>query len=198
MVQLKLSNIVENIDTFEARLINYPILHKKYSKFISDVKSNKFPNNLRDTIFILLDDIQYLNPEVYKIFDYTQSEISLILKTLESNKSLIFNSLFDKLKNQKFKNKDFPVINLLEKSKIYNAEYEQKFELYKQKIKGFTNINKEFNLKTGDIIKFISGHNDDIIYISKILGFDSDGEAYMLWDCYWFPINLNKRFVEKI
>lgn len=42
--------------------------------------------------------------------------------------------------------------------------------------------------KVGDVISFYGGYNNDIKYISKITGFDEDGDIYLLWDCFWFPI----------
>jgi len=45
-------------------------------------------------------------------------------------------------------------------------------------------------MKAGDIIIFNSGYNDDIRYTAKVLGFDWEGKAYILWDCYWSPVGL--------
>lgn len=89
-------------------------------------------------------------------------------------------------------------INLLDEYKKTgeDKEYEEKFNEFKNKVKGFTNTNNELNLKTGDIVSYISGYNDDIIYTSKILGFDSDGKAFILKDSYWFAIDLSKTMVE--
>lgn len=42
--------------------------------------------------------------------------------------------------------------------------------------------------KVGQIITFYAGYNRDILYKSKITGFDTDGDIYVLWDCYWSPI----------
>ena len=55
-----------------------------------------------------------------------------------------------------------------------------------------TDENKALGLKTGDIIEFWGGYNNDIRYRSKILGFDTDGKAFMYWDCYWFAIDLTE------
>tara|TARA_R110000868_G_C10882398_1_gene763056 strand:+ start:435 stop:695 length:261 start_codon:yes stop_codon:yes gene_type:complete len=44
----------------------------------------------------------------------------------------------------------------------------------------------KFNI--GDIITFYGGYNEDILYKTKILGFDINEDIYVLWDCYWFPI----------
>ena len=46
--------------------------------------------------------------------------------------------------------------------------------------------------KVGQIISFMSGYNDDINYVTKIIGFDCDGDIYVLWDCYWFPVKDNR------
>jgi hypothetical protein len=44
------------------------------------------------------------------------------------------------------------------------------------------------NFTIGDIIEFYSGYHNDILYRSEIIGFDTDGDIYVLWDCYWSPI----------
>ena len=54
-----------------------------------------------------------------------------------------------------------------------------------------TTENKEHNLKSGDVIEFWAGYNNDIRFKSTIHGFDENGKAYVNWDCYWFPIDLN-------
>lgn len=77
-------------------------------------------------------------------------------------------------------------INLLDKYKETNPEIRQKFEEYKSKIKGFKT--EHLALKAGDIIEFNGGYNNDIRYTTEILGFDEDGDIYLLWDSYWFPI----------
>lgn len=63
-----------------------------------------------------------------------------------------------------------------------------------------SDTNADLRLKTGDLISFMSGHNGDINYISEVLGFNSDGRIFVLWDCYWFPINPSdlKRKIEKL
>ena len=47
--------------------------------------------------------------------------------------------------------------------------------------------NDEFTV--GDEISFMGGFNDDILYKSKIIGIDTNGWLYLIWDCYWFPID---------
>ncbi len=42
--------------------------------------------------------------------------------------------------------------------------------------------------KVGQVILFWGGYNNDIRYRSEIIGFNEDGEIYVMWDCYWFPI----------
>ena len=42
--------------------------------------------------------------------------------------------------------------------------------------------------KAGDIVEFTAGYYDHIRYTSEILGFDADGDIYILWECYWSPI----------
>ncbi len=83
-------------------------------------------------------------------------------------------------------------IDLLAKN--YYADYEKKFNEMKHKIERLTDNNAKYNLKTGDIIIFKNGYNVPIK--SKILGFENDN-AYILWDCYWIPIDLNTRLIKK-
>ena len=52
--------------------------------------------------------------------------------------------------------------------------------------------------KKGQVIQFIGGYNSDILFTSRITGFDSDGDIYVLWDCYWFPIRDEKERQIKI
>jgi hypothetical protein len=48
-------------------------------------------------------------------------------------------------------------------------------------------------LKSGDHIYIISGYNSDMIYKVTILGFNNE-DIYLVWDCYWFPVQ-KKRIV---
>lgn len=90
-------------------------------------------------------------------------------------------------------------INLLDRysDNKYDQEIRQKFKEYKSKIKGFKTEHMAF--KVGDIIEFTAGYNDDIRYTTEILGFDEDGDIYLLWQSYWFPIrNEAKRAIKLI
>ena len=73
-------------------------------------------------------------------------------------------------------------IDLIEKCKGIEATAINKIENYK----GYTDIHKDF--KKNQVITFFSGYNKDILYKSKILGFDINGEIYVLWECYWVSI----------
>lgn len=42
--------------------------------------------------------------------------------------------------------------------------------------------------KVGQVIWFTAGYNSDIRYKTEITGFSDSGDIYLLWDCYWFPI----------
>ncbi len=42
--------------------------------------------------------------------------------------------------------------------------------------------------RVGQVIEFWGGYDNDIRYSTKIIGFDRDGEIYLFWDAYWFPI----------
>ncbi len=90
-------------------------------------------------------------------------------------------------------------VNLLEEDK--DSDYEEQFKKWKDERKerlGFTDENKEYNLHTGDKVKILAGYNDDIEYTTKILGFDSDGHAYLFWDSYWVNIDPSKRKLTKV
>lgn len=76
-------------------------------------------------------------------------------------------------------------INLLEKTYYNDIEAEFLARGFKK-----SDENEELGLKTGDVIEFWGGMNNDIRYTSRILGFDSAGKAFMFWDCYWFPVDL--------
>lgn len=74
-----------------------------------------------------------------------------------------------------------------------NKSYQSQKKFYKEKIQSYkiyTDQHPDF--KIGDSISFWSGYNNDIRYTSEILGFDTDGDIYVLWDCYWSPISNNK------
>ena len=45
----------------------------------------------------------------------------------------------------------------------------------------------------GDKITFWAGYNNDIRYMSEIFGVDSDGEIYVIWECFWSPIRDDDR-----
>lgn len=79
-------------------------------------------------------------------------------------------------------NPQFPVFNLIEKYTSQKQEWSDKIKNYKT----FTTHHPDF--KIGDIISFIGGYDSNIVYETEILGFDVDGEIYVLWDCYWFSI----------
>lgn len=70
----------------------------------------------------------------------------------------------------------------------------------KQGIKNLNLLPVFGDLKKGDVITFYAGYNSDILYKSIITGFDQDGDIYVLWDCYWYPIRLNdvNRKIKKV
>lgn len=84
--------------------------------------------------------------------------------------------------------------------KYQNSDIRKEFNVFKQKVKGFTDTNTEMNLKTGDVISIFAGYNDDINYKTEILGFSEEGHAFVLWDCYWVDVNLKdpKRKFKKL
>ena len=53
------------------------------------------------------------------------------------------------------------------------------------KIKGLQQSNGDF--KSGDVVEFWAGYDDDIRYRAEVSGVIGN-EIYIVWDCYWFPI----------
>lgn len=89
-------------------------------------------------------------------------------------------------------------IDLLSKYRDSGMETEirEKFSEFKHKIKGFAET--DGTLSVGDVIEFFGGFNNDIRYSTEIIGFSHEGEIYLLWDCYWYPIkNEEKRNIVK-
>lgn len=85
-------------------------------------------------------------------------------------------------------------INLLETNNI--EDILSKFNEFKKNLKFISDTNDKFNLKVGDKILFLNGYG--IPMITEILGFDEEGQAYLLWDCYWFTIPLETRLIKKL
>jgi hypothetical protein len=53
-----------------------------------------------------------------------------------------------------------------------------------------------FDLGAGDLILFRNGFG--VPMIAEIMGFSENGEeAFLHWDCYWFPVKLRERFIQK-
>ena len=84
------------------------------------------------------------------------------------------------------------MINLLTKrfAKAYKADalrYAKKHQLDKA----------HDRFAVGDKITFWAGYNGDIRYLSEITGIDENGDIFVVWDCFWFPIQDNdKRKIE--
>lgn len=89
-------------------------------------------------------------------------------------------------------------INLLDRQETKNAR--KAFENWKlEKGKEVSEKSQKLGLKKGDVVEFFGGFSNHLRYITEILGFDNEtGKAYMLWDCYWFPVDLEKREVKKV
>lgn len=84
--------------------------------------------------------------------------------------------------------------NLIDK--YNNSTIREEFEIFKNKLKernNFSEENKSLNLKIGDVVTFIGGYDNDIEFTSEILGFTSEGKAFVLWDCFWLDIDLIER-----
>ncbi len=81
-------------------------------------------------------------------------------------------------------------------AKYGDTEIREKFRKFKDSVYEFSDTDGEF--KIGDIVSFFGGHDGDINFKSEILGFDDEGRAFMLWDCYWFAIRPAERQFKKI
>lgn len=90
--------------------------------------------------------------------------------------------------------KDTP-INLLETYKATEGILMKEFNQFIS-TRTLVHENPKFDLKTNDVILFKNGY--DLEMISKILGFNEDGNAYVLWDCHWFAIKLEDRLIKKL
>lgn len=78
-----------------------------------------------------------------------------------------------------------------------NTEYREAFLMLKEKSRTLiTDINEAHGLRTGDRILFYNGYGVEMI--TEILGFEEDGKAFLLWDCYWFAIDLHTRLIRKM
>lgn len=90
-------------------------------------------------------------------------------------------------------------VDLMNKYKDGQDEtIEKGFEKMKVKIEGFTERNEKHDLKVGDVIEFTGGYDEDIRFTTRILGFNDENKAYVLWDAFWFPINLDDRSIKVI
>lgn len=186
-INLKLSNVLNYLPEFfdscylESESTEQEILPSKYN----DLDYSENINKLSLMRYIMANFEKF-----YLIFNYSEKEFNSINFEIKNNFIKLRKILLDK--NEKSK-----PINLLSKySYDKQQEYIQSFENFKEKITGFVDTNTEHDLSVGDIIQFKNGY--DIEIITQILGFDSDGDCYLLWDCYWSPIRLNERFTKLI
>lgn len=54
------------------------------------------------------------------------------------------------------------------------------------------------NLRAGDTVSFVGGHDLEFLYTTKVIGVDSNDNVYVLWDCYWLPLNVTQRKLKKL
>lgn len=91
-------------------------------------------------------------------------------------------------------------INLIEKYEENPNTYhdlKEKCLEWLGKQEGITDKSKEYMLKKGDVILFKNGY--DIHMITEVLGFDETGNnAYLYWDCYWFPLDIGTRLIKRL
>ena len=91
--------------------------------------------------------------------------------------------------------KDQFIIDLLKKT-YHESVIERMKKWLEQNSNILSDRNEEFDLKVGDIILFKNGY--DIPMRTNIIAFNAEtGDAYLHWDCYWFPVNLKTKFISK-
>lgn len=210
-MKLKLSNVLCNLDEFKIRYngLRKPFNTKDHKELVAIL--NKSGNQLinRKLINLIFEEffMDFVSPgdygtEIKYIFDYTKEELNNFETKFDSQpffpnskeaKKQVCDSLYKS--NLELSKKPKP-INLIEKYPSQENDIREKFEAFKYKIAGFNTENVEYDLSIGDIILFKNGY--DVEMITEILGFDSEGDCYLLWDCYWSPIRLNERFIELI
>lgn len=137
---------------------------------------------------ILLDhktDDSDLNPGMqvcYKNTDGFYNKLGFITDSYEQDgiKLYLINTAMGSYSADELKLIKPLFINLLEK----NKENKELIE----KIKGFELLQEHPKYKVGQVITFIAGYYNNILYQSKIIGFDKEEQIYVFWDCYWSPI----------
>ena len=210
-MKLKLSNVLCNLDEFKIRYngLRKSFNTKDHQELVTIL--NKSGNQLinRKLITLIFEEffMDFVSPGDYRteikyIFDYTDEELNNFETIFDSQpffpnskeaKKQVCDSLYKS--NLELSKKQKP-INLIEQYAAQENDIREKFESFKYKITGFKTENIEYYLSIGDIILFKNGY--DVEMITEILGFDSEGDCYLLWDCYWLPIRLNERFIEVI
>lgn len=88
-------------------------------------------------------------------------------------------------------------VDLIEKYK--DTDIKEKFKSYAQfrEDMGFPFLQSAHGLKVGDMIKFWGGYDGNIEFTSEILGFSDTGFIYVLWDCYWNAISVERIIKEE-
>lgn len=79
---------------------------------------------------------------------------------------------------------------------MWDLTKKENYESLKEKCKEFAEKHKleisNGKFKAGDLIKFMTGENDDILACAEILGFE-ENKIYLIWDCFWFGIEDDQR-----
>lgn len=80
--------------------------------------------------------------------------------------------------------------NIIDLTKESTSSQRSEIKKFVEKNNLLTELNGR---KKGDVIEFWGGYNGDIRYRAQITGFDKDGEIYLDWDSFWFPIKDDKK-----
>ena len=86
-------------------------------------------------------------------------------------------------------------INLIEESEQYRQQFNE-FITQRSYPGASYSTTSTLGFSKGDRIQFLNGYG--IPMITEILGFDEEGKAYLLWDCYWYTIDLASRGAVKL
>lgn len=121
--------------------------------------------------------LNYVNDKVHSLFDQHL--------VFEAGADFVLNLLRE----------EQHIFNLLDKP-LYEETILKMKEWLERNKNQLTDTNEIFDLRVDDEILFKNGY--DVPMRTKITAFGANtNEAYLYWDCYWFPIDLNTRFIIK-
>ncbi len=72
-----------------------------------------------------------------------------------------------------------------------NEDVRALFETMRKDDSNITLRSEKLGLAAGDTVRVISGHDANMVYTIRILGFASES-VYLQWDCYWTPVRTSR------